>query len=183
MSSSKMGSIMHFLKSRKSKNIYFIIAIIFVQTLSSGFFIVDAVMDYVQGNLNFMQIVETVAAIFLVVAIIFEIQYVRMILHNQEKLERSHAILSKEFHTILESQYDEWALTASERDIATLTIKGLNIAQIADVRQNAEGTVKTHLNAIYRKSGMSGRHDLLSSLLENLLFIADDEKTHVQKQS
>ena len=40
---------------------------------------------------------------------------------------------------------------------------------IAELRGSAEGTIKTHLNAIYRKSGVSGRAQLVSVLVEDLL--------------
>lgn len=154
--------------SRKEK-IYLVIIVIFVQLLSSIFFLFDALNDIYRYGISFIQIVEAIAAISLFIAIIFEATYVRMMLAEQEKLERSQAILSQEFHMLLEAQYDEWELTASERDIATFTIKGLSIAEIAQMRGSADGTIKAHLNSIYRKSGMSGRHDLLSSLLDHLL--------------
>ena len=70
---------------------------------------------------------------------------------------------------MLDAHYLQWGLTPSEADVATFTIKGCSIAEIARLRGSAEGTVKTHLNAIYRKSGLSGRGQLASLLIEDLL--------------
>lgn len=54
-------------------------------------------------------------------------------------------------------------------DVARFLIKGCEIAEIARLRGTAEGNVKAHLNAIYRKSGVSGRAALVSLLIENLM--------------
>ena len=53
--------------------------------------------------------------------------------------------------------------------MATFLIKGADIAEIARLRGSAEGTVKAHLNAIYRKAGVSGRPALVSLLIEDLM--------------
>ena len=37
------------------------------------------------------------------------------------------------------------------------------------MRGSAEGTVKAHLNAIYRKAGVQGRGALLSMLVKDLM--------------
>ncbi|HLS58150.1 MAG TPA: helix-turn-helix transcriptional regulator, partial [Paracoccaceae bacterium] len=60
-------------------------------------------------------------------------------------------------------------LTPSERDVAWFTLKGLSIAEIARMRQTSEGTVKAQSNAIYRKAGVSGRAQLLSLFIEDLI--------------
>lgn len=60
-------------------------------------------------------------------------------------------------------------LTPSERDVAWFTIKGLSLAEIARMRQTSDGTVKAQSNAIYRKAGVSGRTQLLSLFLEDLM--------------
>ena len=70
---------------------------------------------------------------------------------------------------LMEDYFRQWALTPSEADVAAFTIKGYSIAEIATLRGSAEGTVKTHLNAIYRKAGVQGRGQLVSLLIEDLL--------------
>lgn len=53
--------------------------------------------------------------------------------------------------------------------MANFTIKGCSIAHVAALRGSAEGTVKTHLNAIYRKAGVGGRGQLVNLLIEEIL--------------
>jgi DNA-binding NarL/FixJ family response regulator len=73
------------------------------------------------------------------------------------------------FAELLDQRFTQWGLTKSERDVAWFTIKGLSIADIARLRQTSEGTVKAQSNAIYRKSGVSGRTQLLSIFIDDLM--------------
>lgn len=76
---------------------------------------------------------------------------------------------SSELQDIIQNHFDTWKLTASERDVAALMIKGLSISEIAAVRGSAEGTVKAHLNAIYRKSNARNRAEVLSHIMDTLI--------------
>ena len=70
---------------------------------------------------------------------------------------------------LLDQNFDEWSLTPSERDVALLAIKGLSLAEIADIRNTKQGTIKAQCNAIYQKAGVSGRPQLLSLFIEELM--------------
>lgn len=113
--------------------------------------------------------VEALASLSLWAAIIFEMSYIGKLLRRKEELEQSASIASAAVHDIIEAFLDEWRLTAAERDVAGLSIKGLTIAEVAAIRGSAEGTVKAHLNAIYRKSGTRNRSDMLCLIIEHLL--------------
>lgn len=83
----------------------------------------------------------------------------------EEKLRRASGV----FMDLLEERFEDWGLTASERDVALFAIKGMSTAEIATLRKTAEGTVKAQTNAIYRKAGVSGRPQLLSLFIEDLM--------------
>lgn len=70
---------------------------------------------------------------------------------------------------LLDERFSEWGLTKAEADVALFAIKGLSTAEIAGLRQTSEGTVKAQTNAIYRKAGVSGRSQLLSLFIEDLM--------------
>ena len=53
--------------------------------------------------------------------------------------------------------------------MALFAIKGLSTQEIAALRNTREGTVKAQTNAIYRKAGVSGRPQLLSLFIEDLM--------------
>ena len=69
----------------------------------------------------------------------------------------------------MHERFDAWGLTAAEQDVALFAIKGLNTAEIAALRNTSEGTVKAQTNAIYRKAGVTGRPQLLSLFIDDLL--------------
>ena len=73
------------------------------------------------------------------------------------------------FMDMLEERFAAWGLTPAEKDVALFAIKGLSTPDIAAVRQTSEGTVKAQTNAIYRKAGVSGRPQLLSLFIEELM--------------
>ena len=86
--------------------------------------------------------------------------------------------LSTAFAALVADRFERWGLTRAEKDVAWFSIKGLGIAEIAALRQTSEGTVKAQLNAIYRKSGVSSRAELLSLFLDDLLAGADSAPMH-----
>ena len=63
-------------------------------------------------------------------------------------------------------------MTPAERDVALFSIKGFSTADIAGFREVSEGTIKAQTNAIYRKAGVSGRAQLLSLFIDEL--VSDD---------
>ena len=48
-------------------------------------------------------------------------------------------------------------------------IKGMSTQEIAGLRGVSEGTIKAQTNAIYRKAGISGRAQLLSLFIEDMI--------------
>ena len=91
------------------------------------------------------------------------------LLRRKASLERSVGLASSALQGVIENHFDEWKLTASERDVAGLMVKGLSIAEIAGVRGSAEGTVKAHLNGIYRKANARNRAEVLSLIMDTLI--------------
>ena len=70
---------------------------------------------------------------------------------------------------LLQERFDDWGLTPAEQDVALFAIKGMSTQEIAALRSTSEGTVKAQTNAIYRKAGVSGRPQLLSLFIEDLM--------------
>lgn len=90
----------------------------------------------------------------------------------QEETKRWRA----EAHTFLQGlgeaidrQFERWNLTAAEREIGLLLLKGLSHKEIANIRKTNEQTVRQQSLSLYRKAGLSGRNDLSAFFLEDLL--------------
>ncbi len=69
----------------------------------------------------------------------------------------------------IDQQLERWGLSAAEKEIALLLLKGLSHKEIAELRAVVETTVRQQARAIYRKAGLSGRNDLAAFFLEDLL--------------
>lgn len=60
-----------------------------------------------------------------------------------------------------------WSLTAREREVARLVIDGLSSEDIAQALFISAHTVRDHIKAIFGKTGVSRRHDLVAALTGN----------------
>lgn len=69
----------------------------------------------------------------------------------------------------LDRQFERWALSPAEKEVALLLLKGLSHKEIADVRSITDATARQQARAVYRKAGLSGRNDLAAFFLEDLL--------------
>lgn len=150
-----------------------LLALIAVQMLCAAFFVWDVIEDIraaPPGDIftPYMTI-EALATLSLFSAIAFELRYLIRLLRRQAHLERQVSIAAGAFHEIMLGQFDTWGLTPSEADVAGFAVKGMTTAEIAQLRGAAEGTVKSQLNAVYRKAGVSGRSGLLGLLVDDLM--------------
>lgn len=155
------------------RNSALLIALIALQTLCVVLFLGDLYADMRDLGAALWReahvYIEITANLALIAAVICEALFLRQMLVRQAHAERALSVASGALHQVIEGHFAQWGLTPSEADVAIFTIKGCSIAEIARLRGSAEGTVKTHLNAIYRKSGLAGRGQLVSILIEDLL--------------
>lgn len=70
---------------------------------------------------------------------------------------------------VLQSQFEGWELTRTEKEVAMLLLKGLSFKEIAAVRDTLEKTVRQQASSIYRKSGLNGRHAFSAWFIEDFL--------------
>jgi DNA-binding CsgD family transcriptional regulator len=153
---------------------WLVLAILIVQVGSAFFFVADIASSYVgfwSAPLSWQarEILELSAAFGLSLGVILGIWTLRRTLRErnlaQERLRRA----SGAFMNLLEERFGEWGLTPAEKDVALFAIKGMATAEIAVLRSTSEGTVKAQTNAIYRKAGVTGRSQLLSLFIEDLM--------------
>lgn len=74
----------------------------------------------------------------------------------------------------LDRQFERWALSPAEKEVALLLLKGLSHKEIAGVRSITEATARQQARAVYKKGGLSGRNDLSAFFLEDLLLPGAD---------
>lgn len=69
----------------------------------------------------------------------------------------------------IDEQLNKWGLTAAEKEVAFLLLKGLSLKEIAAARNTTEKTARVQSTAIYAKAGLSSRSELSAFFLEDLL--------------
>ncbi len=104
----------------------------------------------------------------------------RLLLRRNRRVETALDAASGAFQQAVERHFEIWGLSAAERDVALLTIKGASIPEIAAMRATREGTVRAQNASIYRKVGVSSRSELISAAIEDLIagFTTDSARTN-----
>jgi DNA-binding CsgD family transcriptional regulator len=69
----------------------------------------------------------------------------------------------------IDAQLVRWELTAAEREVALLLLKGKSHKAIAYETGRSERTVRQHAVTVYQKSGLGGRAELAAYFLEGLV--------------
>lgn len=115
------------------------------------------------------ELLEIGAALGLVIGAVLGGLAMRRAVQDRNKAQERLRRASVAFLDLLEERFAEWGLTPAERDVALFAIKGMSTAEIAMLRATSEGTVKAQTNAIYRKAGVSGRSQLLSLFIDDLM--------------
>jgi DNA-binding CsgD family transcriptional regulator len=68
----------------------------------------------------------------------------------------------------IDRQFGKWNLTSAEKEVALFLLKGLSHKEVARIRHVSEATTRQQARTIYRKAGVTGRHDLAAFFLEDL---------------
>jgi DNA-binding CsgD family transcriptional regulator len=68
----------------------------------------------------------------------------------------------------LDKQFEAWGMTAAEREVGLLILKGLSHKEIATLRATSDATVRQQAQAIYRKAGLPGKTAFSAYFLEDL---------------
>ena len=72
----------------------------------------------------------------------------------------------------MDKQFQAWGMTAAEREVGLLILKGLSHKEIAALRATTDATVRQQAQAIYRKANLPGKTAFSAYFLEDL-FVPD----------
>ncbi len=150
------------------------VLLLVIQALCAFVFVADIVLSVVGVYpvplaWTTREMMEMGALIGLLLGLIFGAM---LVWRNFADLKAAHARLDRAsgaFLDLLNARFDEWGLTVAERDVALFAIKGMTVQDIARLRDTSEGTVKAQTAAIYRKADVSGRPQLLSLFIEDMM--------------
>lgn len=159
---------------------WIIAAILFVIAVLASF---DIYNDYFEGVALWHISIEAIVAIIALIGVFYLIkgrfklqQHLKQerqvsgeLQAEAQKWKQASQKYVKGLSVEIENQLDCWDLTEAEKEVSFLLLKGLSNKEIAEVRETSTQTVRSQTNAIYSKSGLSGRSELSAFFLEDLL--------------
>lgn len=146
------------------------IAIVLIQAFACLFFVTDALSEQTgsvassSGNA-----LEVGVALALVAGTLLGAAYLYHLVREMRVRAQVVAIASGALSRIIADRFADWKLSAAESDVAMFALKGLSIAEIAELRCAAAGTVRAQLSQVYAKAGVSSQVMLMSLFLDDLL--------------
>ncbi len=145
-------------------------AVTAIQSACAVYFIIDVFSEFPEWKSEPLHpAVEGFAVAALILGSLLGIRQLWQQFARNDHMEGRMRAASGAFLDLLEESFQRWGLTPSERDVALLSIKGLSVAEIAELRKTRSGTVKAQSAAVYRKAGVSSRSQLLSLFIEDLM--------------
>ena len=115
------------------------------------------------------EILQVGASIGLVLGAIASITLLWQTRQRISTVEQQVRVASGSFVDVMQEQFHLWGLSPAERDVALFAVRGYSNAEIAAALGKGEATVKTQLNAVFRKADLSGRTALVSHFIDVVL--------------
>ena len=140
-----------------------------LQSLAAVFFVGDVFSDLAADADSLHIWFEGVVTLALVLGVLFGIVSLRRTITLIEEQDRALDVARGALADGVERQFVAWGLTPAEADVGLLALKGLDVAEIAEVRGAAQGTVRAQLTRIYAKAGVSGRAQFAAYFVEDLM--------------
>mgnify|MGYP001601573312 FL=1 len=152
----------------------FFAVIVIVQFFCALFFVSDILLTVLNIRAtpiawHIRELLEIGASIGLILGVIVGGVALSRTLQKSRESEEKLRLVSAAFMDVVDEKFGEWSLTAAEKDVALFLLKGMSTQEISDLRQTSEGTVKAQTNAIYRKAEVTGRPQLLSLFIDDLM--------------
>ena len=144
-------------------------ALLVLQTLCTVFFVADVVGDLLLDGPDLHTVFEAAVSAALGLGVVFAALEMRRTLERSRKAEAAVSIASGAFGALITGYFERWKLTPAETDVALFALKGFDVAEIAELRGSAAGTVRAQLTRVYAKAGVSNRTQLLAVFTDELL--------------
>lgn len=155
-------------------NRYVLAVVLFVQMICAVFFvgqIAISVLGLPVAPIDWQlyELIEIGAALGLMIGVVVGAIALKQARQRSRQAEEALRRARSAFQDVLEERFADWNLTPAERDVALFAIKGFSTQDMAALRGVSEGTIKAQTAAIYRKAGVSGRPQLLSLFIDDLI--------------
>ena len=171
---------------RRPREVGLIALIAFLQVLCAAVFVEDLVatvfgLRSAPVSWTWRETIEITAGVGLILGVALAAMTVRNALRDRQRAVETLRAASGEFHQLVVDQFEAWGLTPSEKEVALFMLKGFANSEIAKLRNTSEGTIKAQATAVFRKAGVTGRPQLLSAFIEELMAHEPDDSTGREK--
>lgn len=148
--------------------------ILIVQVVGGSVFILELFSDVLglrHWSLDWQarEAVQLGAVLSLVLGAIAGVAFLLETLKRAASVETQLQAASGAFQAAMQTQFDQWGLSPAEAEVALFALKGFSNQEIAALRGKSEATVKTQMNAVFRKAGVNSRSQLMAQFMELLL--------------
>lgn len=154
--------------------------VIIILTLVAGVVTFDLITDTKEGVIFWHVLIEGTAGLAAIFGLFY---FAKGSFGLKQKLINENLLLKKEalewkteahkhiegLSTSIDLQLTKWKLSAAEKEVALLLLKGLSLKEVAALRNTTEKTARVQSIAIYSKSGLAGRSEFAAFFLEDLL--------------
>ena len=115
------------------------------------------------------EIVELGASVGLIIGSFLGIMLVLTARQELARADQAMRMTQGQFTDAVSEYFCRKGLSKAETEIAWLLVKGFSLSDIAELRDTRQGTVKAQCASIYRKTEVSGKTQLVSQIVEDLL--------------
>ena len=160
------------LSAPESRAIPLLSACLAVQGIAAIYFVIDGIDDVIAQfgrGLTFELIMECLVAVALLLAVVISAGQLRRAIDEAHKRDNALKMARGSTAELLDYKFREWSLSRAEAEIALYAMNGCSIAEIARMRNAAEGTVRSQLSQIYSKAGVASQAMLLAHFIEELV--------------
>lgn len=156
-------------KGAASRRPRLLIGALVLQACAALYFVCDALAELWRDPGQAHPLTEVPVALALGIGILVTAAEVRRTLRQMGEQAAALEAARGAFSDLVRRQFQLWALTPAERDVGLLALKGMDVAEIAQARGAATGTVRAQLARIYAKAGVAGRTQFAAFFVEDLL--------------
>lgn len=140
-----------------------------VQTVAAIYFVMDTFDDAQAEGQGAGSVMEFLVAFALLAGVVISALHVRRLLAEARQRDQALSVAKGAMAELVQMRFREWNLSDAEQDVALFALKGCSAAEIAGLRNAAQGTVRAQLSQIYTKAGVSSQAMLVSLFFEDLL--------------
>lgn len=156
------------------RGIYASIALVALQAICTVFFMSDFLSEVLGLRhwaipWQWREVLQVMASLGLTLGSVAGAFLMRAALRHARLLQRRLRAASGAFFETVAECFEEWGLSPSERDVALFAVRGYSNTEIAALRGTSEATIKSQMNAVFRKSRTANRAQLISQFVDILM--------------